>query len=97
MVPISGLEPNVLAFHLNGGVNGEKAQGLYVIFNANPTFQKVPLPPGKWNVNIDHQRAGVNTLATAQTKVSVAPYSAMVLVKEAAHNVKRTLFRKRIK
>lgn len=89
VVPISGLEPNVLAFHLNGGVNGEEAQGLYVIFNANPEFQKVPLPAGKWNVNIDHQRAGTNTLATAQNKVNVAPYSAMVLVKEPTYTVEK--------
>ena len=85
VVPISGLDSNVLAFHINGGVGGEEAQGLYVIFNANPTFKKVPLPAGKWNVNIDHQRAGISTLATAQTKVNVAPFSAMVLVKEPTY------------
>jgi len=89
---ISGLEPNTAAFHLNGGMEGEEAQGLYVIFNATPEFKKIPLPPGKWNVNIDHQRAGTDTLATAQNKVSVAPFSAMVLLKEPIYTVKKRSF-----
>jgi len=91
VVAVSGLQKNVLAFHLNGGVNGESAQGLYIIFNANPTYQRVPLPAGKWNVHVDHQRAGNDTLATAQAKVKVAPFSAMMLVKEPVYTVKKPL------
>ena len=92
VVAISGLEPNTAAFHLNGGMEGEDAQGLYVVFNATSAFKKIPLPAGKWNVNIDHQRAGTDTLATAQNKVSVAPFSAMVLVKEPTYTVKKRGF-----
>ena len=91
VVAISGLQANVLAFHLNGAVEGENAQGLYIIFNANPTYQRVPLPAGKWNVHVDHQRAGNDTLATAQVKVKVPPFSAMMLVKEPVHTVKKPL------
>ena len=88
-VAISGLQKNVLAFHLNGGVNGETAQGLYIVFNATATRQRVPLPAGKWNVHVDHQRAGTDPLATVQTKVNLAPFSAMMLVKEPVHSVKK--------
>lgn len=87
---ISGQESNVLAFHLNGGVNGEPAQGLYIIFNANPETKKVPLPAGKWNVCVDDQRAGTDTLHTVQNRVSVTSYSAMMLVKEPTQ--KTTIF-----
>lgn len=96
VVSISGMESNVLAFHCNGGVYGEEAQGLYIIFNANPSAKKVPLPAGKWEIHIDHQRSGTNALAAAQNKVTVAPYSAMVLVKEASAE-KRSLFSKKRK
>ena len=95
---ISGLEPNTAAFHFNGGMPGESAQGLYVIFNATREYKKIPLPPGKWNVHIDHQRAGTDTLATVQSKVNVAPFSALVLVKDPVHTVKkRTFFRRKQK
>ena len=82
VVAVSGLRANVAAFHINGGVNGEKAQGLYVVFNATAAAQRVPLPAGRWDVNIDHRRAGTSVLATARDKVIVEPFSAMVLTKQ---------------
>ena len=89
---ISGLEPNVAAFHFHDGVEGDTAQGMYAVFNATAEFKKVPLPPGKWNVHINHQQAGTDVLATVQSKVNVAPFSAMVLVKEPVHSVKKRPF-----
>jgi pullulanase len=89
---ICGLEPNTAAFHLNGGIGGEKAQGIYVIFNATSAYKRIPLPAGRWNVCIDHQRAGTDPIAAARDSVRVAPFSAMVLVKDAAG---RTPFEKR--
>ena len=82
VVPISGLQKNVLAFHLLGGTQGETAQALYIIFNSNPTQQQVPLPAGKWQVHVDQHRASNCALANASVKVKVPPFSAMMLVKE---------------
>ena len=32
---VDGLDDNVLAFRINGGVNGETSDGIFVIFNPN--------------------------------------------------------------
>ena len=74
---------NVVAFHINGGVNGETAEALYVIFNANPEAAEITLPEGKWNVYIDGEKAGTQVLRTVKDgKVSVDGISAMVLAKD---------------
>ena len=40
------------------------------------------LPEGKWNIYVDGEKAGTEILGSAETEVSVAPISAMVLVKD---------------
>lgn len=83
--PVEGLAENVVAFDISGGVNGETAKEIYVIFNANGEEQTIDLPDGKWNVYIDGEKAGIEVLSTIKDgKAVVAPISAMVLVKEGA-------------
>lgn len=82
---VGGLDANVLAFAVKGGVNGETAEGLYLIFNANETSATVNLPEGNWNVYINGEKAGVQALASVSDgSVEVEPVSALVLVKESA-------------
>ena len=82
---VDGLDANVIAFDIQGGINGETAEELFVIFNANETSAAVTLPEGNWNVYINGEKAGTQALATiADGKAEVAPVSAMVLVKEDA-------------
>ena len=82
---VDGLEANVLAFDIQGGVNGETAEELFVIFNANETSAAVPLPEGNWNVYINGEKAGTQALASiTDGSAAVEPVSAMVLVKEDA-------------
>ena len=76
------LDENVSAFHINGGVNGETCDGLFVIFNPNQAATTVVLPEGNWNIYITGEEAGVEALASVQDVVAVDPISAMVLVKE---------------
>ena len=76
---LTGLEDNVMAFKINGSVNGEVADNLFVIFNANDTATEIELPKGKWNVYINGEKAGTEVLDTVKGKVTVAPISAMVL------------------
>lgn len=78
---ITGLDANVLAFDIKGGVNGETSDGIFVIFNANKDAVEVDLPDGTWNVCIDDKQAGANALRTAEGKVSVPGISAMALTK----------------
>lgn len=82
---VDGLDANVLAFDIKGGVNGETAEELFVIFNANETATTVTLPEGNWNVYVNGEKAGTQALASLSgSSAEVAPVSAMVLVKEDA-------------
>lgn len=82
---VNGLDANVMAFDVKGGVNGETAEELFLIFNANEAPATVTLPDGNWNVYINGEQAGTQALATVTDgKAEVAPISAMVLLKEDA-------------
>lgn len=80
---VEGLEANVTAFAIEGGVNGETAEKLFVIFNPNPARTRVRLPEGVWNVCINGEQAGTETIETITTgTAAVSPISAMVLVQD---------------
>lgn len=80
---VEGLDANVLAFDIQGGVNGETAEEIYVIFNANDTEAKVTLPEGEWNIYVQGDKAGTEVLGSiSDGNVSVGAISAMVLVRE---------------
>ena len=78
---ISGLDNHVIAFQINGGVNGETAEELFIIFNPNNEAQEIELPEGTWNVCVNGTTAGTKSLATVTGTAAVEPISAMVLVK----------------
>ena len=79
---VDGLDENVLAFRINGGVNGETSDGIFVIFNPNRAETSVALPDGAWDVCVNADHAGTDALTTVAGSVSVEPISAMVLVKK---------------
>ena len=79
---VKDLDFNVAAFHINGGVNGETSEGLFVIFNPNTEATTVTLPEGKWVVYINGENAGTTALDIAEGEVTVDAISAMVLVQE---------------
>ena len=81
---IKGLENEVTAFQINGGVNGEESAGLFVIFNPAVDAQTVTLPEGSWDIYINGEDAGTEIIATAEGSVTVEPITAMVLVQEEA-------------
>lgn len=79
---VDGLDENVLAFRINGSVNGETSDGIFVIFNPNSAETSVALPDGAWDVCVNADHAGTDALTTVAGSVSVEPISAMVLVKK---------------
>lgn len=85
ITPVEGLAENVVAFNVKGGVNNEKSDGLFVIFNANKSETKVKLPEGDWNVCINAEKSGTDAIETISGEAKVAPISAMVLVKGATN------------
>lgn len=74
----------VNAFVITGGMKGENADAICVIFNPNPAEAKVTLPEGNWNIYINGEDAGTTKLGTASGEVTVGAISAMVLVQEPA-------------
>lgn len=78
---VDGLDANVTAFEISGEAKDEVSDGLFVIFNPNEEATTVALPEGTWNVCINGEEAGTETLATVSGNVSVDAISAMVLVK----------------
>lgn len=82
VTPVVGLDANVVAFDINAGANGDTADEMYVIFNANNEEKVITLPNGCWDVYIDGEKAGTEVLSTIKNgKAAVAPISAMVLIK----------------
>ena len=83
VAPVDGLDANVVAFDIQGGVGDEAADELFVIFNANETETNVTLPEGSWNVYINADQAGTEVIDTVSGTAVVEPVSAMVLVRES--------------
>jgi pullulanase len=79
---IGGLTGKTTAFQIAAGANGDAAEGIFVIFNPAKEAVEVALPAGNWNVYIDDQDAGTTALRSVEGNVSVAPISAMVLIRE---------------
>ena len=82
---LTGLDFNVTGFRILPGANGEEKE-FVMIFNPRTEATTVTLPEGKWEIFVNDEKAGLEVLDTAQTEVSVAPISAMVLVKQTRQN-----------
>ncbi len=78
---LPGLDFNVNGFHIAQGANGEN-NALVVVFNPNAEVTTVTLPEGTWDIRINGEDAGDESLGTAEGTVEVAAISAMVLVQE---------------
>ena len=76
------LPDEVNGFVITGGMEGEKADAICVIFNPNAEEAKVALPEGNWNIYINGEDAGTEKLGSASGEVTVGAISAMVLVQE---------------
>ena len=87
---VENVPENVLAFDLTGGVEGETADEMFVIFNANKEAATVALPDGNWNVYIDGSAAGTTVLGSFVGEAKVEPITAMVLIREGEAPQKET-------
>lgn len=73
-------EPNVTAFYITGGVEGETAEAMYIVFNPNNEAKEIEIPEGKWHVCINGEKAGTESLGKVSGTVTVDAISALVLV-----------------
>ena len=89
--PVADLGDKLVAFEVNGGMNGEVSDGIYLVFNANTEEKEVTLPDGSWDVCINGEQAGTEPIETiTDGRLTVAPISAMVLVKNDGTQVTGT-------
>ena len=79
---LDDLEFNVMACHISAGANGEDNE-IVAIFNPRSAETVVTLPEGVWNICVNAEDSGTETLGTAEGTVTVDAISACVLVKEA--------------
>ncbi len=78
---VEGTEPNVVAYTIENSPNGEIAEELFVVFNANKESVQVSLPEGEWDIYVNGEKAGCEKLGTANGTLEVDGISAMVLTK----------------
>ena len=76
---LKDLEFNVNAFHIAPGANGEE-NSIVVIFNPRTEATTITLPEGSWDICVNGEDSGTETIATVEGTVEVAPISACVLV-----------------
>ena len=79
-VQTARISDSLLAFLFDGNATGD--DDVLVIFNAGAASTVVTLPEGTWNVCVDSEDAGTETLYTAQTAVQIDGISAMILTRE---------------
>ena len=75
-------DANVTAFSVAGGLEGETADAMYIVFNPNKEAKEITLPQGEWHVCINGETAGVESLETVSGTATVDGISALVLVQE---------------
>lgn len=73
-------DANVTAFHLTGGLEGETADAMYIVFNPNNSAKEITLPEGEWHICINGETAGTESLGTVSGTATVDAISALVLV-----------------
>lgn len=81
---VENLSANVVAFEISSEADAGCSDGIFVAFNANKEAAEITLPEGNWNVYVNDTQAGTQPIETVENgTVTVAPISALVLVKEA--------------
>jgi pullulanase len=79
---LGNLDAQMVGYEITGGMDGESAEEIYLVFNANDEDKTITLPDGDWNVYINSEKAGTTPLATISGEATVGAISALVLVKE---------------
>lgn len=60
----------------------DRYHSIILIFNADSAQLSLPLPPGRWDVNIHDRKAGTEPLFTAEGQIAALPVSATVLTQK---------------
>ena len=75
--PVEVENPRAAAYRVE-----DRYHSIFIIFNADGCDLTLPLPPGRWEVNIHDQQAGTEPLFTVEGQITVLPVSATVLTRK---------------
>ena len=78
---LKDLDSKMVGFLVSGGVNGETAEEICLLFNSSEDAVKVTLPEGSWTVCVQGNKAGTASLGEVSGEVSVDGISALILTK----------------
>ncbi len=81
LVPVECSHPQIGMFRIRTDGLKDPAEEILLIFSAAENYERVPLPPGQWNLCIANDLAGTETLKKMRDHVTVPPLSAVVLTK----------------
>jgi pullulanase len=71
---------NVIAYTLNGNVNGDSWKDILVIFNGNRGSARINIPQNEWTLAVHDGVINLNGIALVKdTLFTVAPSSASIL------------------
>jgi pullulanase len=73
----------VVAYTLNGNVNGDSWRDIMVIYNGNRIPATISIPQNNWNVVMHDGKIDLNGMGTVKDSIFVvAPSSASILYKK---------------
>ncbi len=77
--------PHCIGYTLNGvGLTGGTVELIMVLLNGDRTDHVFDLPAGSWDIVVDADRAGLETISVAHKRVHVIPHSGMVLIRQSS-------------
>lgn len=79
-----GLPNGITAFSIDGAYPKETASQIYVMYNNTGVETEIDIPAGDWKIYVNSQYAGTESLGGARDKVTLQPYSALVIAKDRA-------------
>lgn len=74
--------PGPIWFQLDSHAAGDDWASILVAYNGDPEAKRFVLPEGRWNIVVDHERAGVEPIGEASVELLLKPYSMMVLYQD---------------
>lgn len=74
-------DESLVAYTIDNSPNKETAESILVAYNAAKEEKVLSLPQGNWEVYVTGEKAGTESITTVKDEVTVAPISAVVLMK----------------
>ena len=70
------------AFLLKEKLDDGHENEIFVVFSASDYPETIRLPKGDWEIHVTGEKAGTESLGTRNTKLTIPPITAVVLVRK---------------